>query len=134
MRMTKQYSQGGFTLIELMIVMTILGILMTIAVPSYKHSVIKARETALAESLYQMRQSIDAYLADRARYPDSLDSLVEARYLRSVPVDPFTQSADTWETVPPEPLEDGELAEGGVFDVFSGSDMVGLNGVPYSEW
>ncbi len=117
-----------------MIVMTILGILMTIAVPSYKHSVIKARETALAENLYQMRQAIDAYFADRARYPDSLDSLVEARYLRAVPDDPFTQSADTWETVPPEPLEDGELAEGGVFDVFSGSDMVGLNGVPYSEW
>jgi len=133
-RMTPEYGRAGFTLIELMIVMTILGILMTIAVPSYKRSVIKARETALAENLYQMRQAIDAYFADQARYPDSLDSLVEARYLRAVPVDPFTQSADTWETVPPAPLENGELAEGGVFDVFSGSDMVGLNGVPYSQW
>jgi general secretion pathway protein G len=130
----KTKGRRGFTLIELMIVMSIIGILFTIAVPSYKRSVIKARETALAENLYQMRQAIDAYFADNARYPDSLEALVDARYLRSIPRDPFTHETDSWETVPPEPLESGELAEGGVFDVHSGSDLVGLNGVPYQEW
>ena len=124
----------GFTLIELLIVMTILSILATIAVPSYQRSVIKARETALAENLYQMRQAIDAYYADNTRYPDALEFLVEGRYLRMSPVDPFTRSTDTWETIPPQPLESGELAEGWVFDVFSGSDLIGSNGIPYREW
>ena len=126
--------ERGFTLLELLIVMTLVAILATIAVPNYQRSVIKARETALAENLYQMRQAIDAYMADKARYPDALEYLVEARYLRMIPVDPFTQSADTWETVPPQPRENGEIAEGWVYDVFSGSDLVGLNGIPYREW
>ncbi len=138
MRKILHYKSGrrqlGFTLIELLIVMSIIGILASIAVPSYKRSVVKARETALAENLYQMRQAIDAYFADNNRYPDALEALVDAKYLRSLPVDPFTQSVDTWETVAPEPLENGDLAEGGVFDVYSGSELVGLNGVPYREW
>lgn len=134
LRLPQRRGEVGFTLIELLIVMTILGILFTIAVPSYKHSVIKARETALAENLYQMRQAIDAYFADNSRYPDSLRGLVDARYLRGIPQDPFTRVSDSWETVPPEPLESGELAEGGVFDVYSGSDMIGTNGIPYREW
>ncbi|WP_305042959.1 type IV pilin protein [Geoalkalibacter sp.] len=137
MRRHHHWSAGcsrGFTLIEILIVMTILGILATIAVPSYQHSVIRAREAALTENLYQMRQAIDAYFADNAAYPDSLDALIDARYLRLIPVDPFTRRADTWLTVPPEPRESGELEEGWVFDVFSGSDLVGLNGVPYREW
>ncbi len=124
----------GFTLIELMIVMSIIGILLTIAVPSYKRSVIKARETVLMEDLYQMRRAIDAYFTDHNQYPDSLDELVNARYLRGIPRDPFTRQTDSWQVVPPEPGPEGELAEGGVFDVHSGSDLVGLNGIPYSEW
>lgn len=124
----------GFTLIELLIVMTIIGILASIAVPSYQRNVIKARETVLMEDLYQLRRAIDAYFADRAHYPDTLDELVEAKYLRDLPRDPFTEQNDSWETVPPEAADDGELAEGGVFDVHSGSDRVGLNGLPYNEW
>ncbi|GAB4166473.1 MAG: prepilin-type N-terminal cleavage/methylation domain-containing protein [Geothermobacteraceae bacterium] len=124
----------GFTLIELMIVMSIIGILLTIAVPSYKRSVIKARETVLMEDLYQMRRSIDAYFTDNNRYPDSLDELVGSKYLRGIPRDPFTGKTDSWQVVPPEPGPEGDLAEGGVFDVHSGSDLVGLNGIPYSEW
>ncbi|TYO98742.1 type II secretion system protein G (GspG) [Geothermobacter ehrlichii] len=124
----------GFTLIELMIVMSIVGILLSIAVPSYKRSLIKARETVLMEDLYQMRRAIDAYYTDKSKYPDSLEDLVTAKYLRGIPHDPFTKSADTWQTVPPEPGPEGELAEGGVFDVRSGSDLVGQNGIPYSEW
>ncbi len=124
----------GFTLIELLIVMTIIGILAAIAVPSYQRSLIKAREAVLLEDLYQIRRAIDAHFADRISYPDSLENLVENKYLRGIPRDPFTDSSDSWTTVPPEPSPDGELAEGGVFDVRSGSDLVGLNGVPYNEW
>lgn len=125
---------GGFTLLELLIVMTIVGILATIAVPSYQKSVIKSRETVLMEDLYQMRHAIDAFFADRNRYPDSLDELVTRKYLRGLPRDPFTREVDTWELLPPEADAEGGLPPGGVFDIRSGSDLVGLNGIPYNEW
>ena len=124
----------GFTLIELLIVMSIIGILASIVVPNYKTSLIRSRETVLMEDLYQMRRAIDGYFADHSRYPDSLSELVDARYLRAIPVDPFTRSVETWEIEPPQPTPEGALAEGGVFDVRSGSDLVGLNGIPYNEW
>ena len=129
----------GFTLIELMIVMTIIGILASIAAPNYQRSVIKAREAVLMEDLYQMRKAIDAYFADKGKYPGGLDELVDGKYLRAVPVDPFTNKADSWELVEPTPLEGadgvlGEPAEGAVENVRSGSDLVGLNGTPYREW
>jgi len=127
-------NRKGFTLIELMIVMTILGILAAVAAPNIRVHSIRAREAVLMEDLYQIRQNIDAFYVDRARYPDSLDELVNERYLRALPRDPFTRSTDTWEVMPPESGTDGELAPGGVFDVRSGSDQVGLNGIPYSEW
>ena len=124
----------GFTLFELLAVMVILGILASIAIPSYKRSQIKAREAVLAEDLYQMRRSIDAYFADNGAYPDDLEQLVSSKYLRGIPKDPFTQRTDTWRCLPPEPAESGQLAEGGCFDINSGSDLVGLNAVPYGEW
>jgi general secretion pathway protein G len=127
-------SVRGFTLIELLIVMTIIGILASIAAPNYQRSVIKAREAVLMENLYQMRRAIDAYFVDHRRYPDSLDTLVEAKYLRGVPSDPFTNQQDSWEVEAPTPREDGTVTEGGVENVFSGSDLVGLNGLPYREW
>jgi general secretion pathway protein G len=125
---------GGFTLLELLIVMAIVGILASIATPSYQRYVIRAREAVLMENLYQMRRAIDAFFADRAAYPGQLGELVEYRYLRGVPGDPFTGSAETWRTVSPEPGIDGEMVSGGVFDVHSGSDLVGLNGTPYRDW
>lgn len=124
----------GFTLIEMLIIITLIGILVTIAVPSYKRSLLKAREAVLREDLYQMRKAIDAYFADHAKYPDSLEELVDNKYLRDIPVDPITQSNQTWETVQPEATPEGDLPEGGVFDVHSGSDLVGLNGEPYADW
>lgn len=127
-------NRNGFTLIELLIVMTIVGILAAIAVPNYKRSTIKARETVLMEDLYQMRHAIDAYFADKNRYPDALEDLVTAKYLRGIPRDPFTKEFDTWEEIPPEATDEGSLAEGGLYDIRSGSDLIGLNGVPYNEW
>jgi general secretion pathway protein G len=132
MRSTAQ--QRGFTLIELLIVMSIIGILATIAVPSYQRSVIKARESVLLENLYQMRRALDAFFADQAKYPDALQELIDRRYLRDIPRDPFTGTADSWQTLPPEMPFDGEIAAGGIFDVRSGSDLIALNGIPYREW
>lgn len=124
----------GFSLVELLTVMMILSILAAIAVPSYRRHQVKARETVLSEDLYQLRRSLDAYYADKGLYPDSLEDLIVDHYLRGLPRDPFTRVNDSWECVAPEPKEDGELAEGGCFDVRSGSDQIGTDGIPYSEW
>lgn len=118
---------------ELLIVMTVIGILASIAVPSYKRSVIRAREAVLMEDLYQMRNAIDAFYADQTRYPDGLEELVESKYLRGIPRDPFT-GEEEWDCLAPEPSAEGELAGGGCYDPHSLSDLVGLNGVPYREW
>lgn len=130
----KKDTQRGFTLIELLIVMTIIGILASIVVPNYQRNLIRAREAVLLEDLYQMRRAIDAYFADHISYPESLDDLVANKYIRDIPRDPFTNSNETWEEVPPTPSVEGELAEGGLENVYSGSDLVGLNGIPYRDW
>lgn len=130
----KKKSEKGFTLIELLIVLSIVAILASIVVPNYQRHLIKARESVLMEDLYQMRRAIDAYFADHIRYPESLDDLVASKYLRDIPRDPFTQSTETWEEIPPTPSLEGEIAEGGLEDVRSGDDRVGLNGIPYRDW
>jgi general secretion pathway protein G len=131
---SRKKTQKGFTLIELLIVMTIIGILASIVVPNYQRNLIKAREAVLLEDLYQMRRAIDAYFADHISYPESLDDLVDNKYLRDIPRDPFTQSTETWEEIPPTPSVEGEIAEGGLQDVRSGSDLIGLDGIPYRDW
>lgn len=117
----------GFTLIELMIVVAIIGILATIAVPSYQSSLIKARETVLRQDLFTLRELLDQHRADQGKYPPSLGGLVAAGYLRALPKDPFTNSSDSWQEIT-------EPTEGGVFDVYSGSDLVGTNGTAYNQW
>ncbi len=135
LRIFKKLSdRSGFTLFELLAVMMIIGILAAIAVPSYKRSQIKAKESVLAEDLYQMRRALDAFIADNGKYPDSLEDLIGNKYLRDIPVDPFTRSSESWECIPPEPSDTGDLAEGGCYDVRSGSDLVGRNGEPYRDW
>src|SRR4029453_4590166 len=107
----------GFTLIELLIVVTIIGILATMAAPSYQASVIKAREAALRQDLFTIRDGFDQHRADPRKYPSSLQALVSAGYLRAIPKDPFTNSNTTWQ-------EMTDATEGGIFDVFSGSEFV----------
>jgi general secretion pathway protein G len=124
--------QAGFTLIEIMMVMTIVGILITLAEPSYHAQIVKAREASLKKSLFVMRDVIDQFAADQGRYPESLQTLVEEGYLRGLPVDPFTKASDTWIEVR-EDTTDGEDSPG-VFDVHSGSDLVASNGTAYNEW
>ncbi|MDP1770556.1 MAG: prepilin-type N-terminal cleavage/methylation domain-containing protein [Nitrospirota bacterium] len=117
----------GFTLIELMIVVSIIGILATLAVPSYQSSVVKAKEAALRQDLSTLRDVLDQHKADQGKYPLSLAALVSAGYLRGMPKDPFTGSTTTWQEI-------SDPIEGGVVDVFSGAEFVGTSGTPYNRW
>lgn len=119
----------GFTLIELLVVMAIIASLLSIAVPRYFNSLEKSRETVLRSDLAQLRDSIDKYFGDLGKYPESLDDLVKAHYLRGIPEDPVTRSNQTWVVVPPD---DGTA--GAVFDVKSGAPGTGLDGTPYADW
>ncbi len=122
---------AGFTLIELMIVITIIGILATISQPMFRNAVVQAREAALRENLYVLRDAIDKYFADNDKYPENLADLVEKRYVRKVPKDPITGSTETWQLVY---YTDDKGQQAGIFDVKSGSDAAGSDGQKYSEW
>jgi general secretion pathway protein G len=119
----------GFTLIELLVVMAIIATLLTIAVPRYFRSVLRAREAVLKQDLASMRESIDKFYGDTGKYPQTLAVLVDKRYLRSIPVDPIANSAEKWIVVNSDTPEDP-----GVKDVKSGAEGNGENGVPYAAW
>ena len=129
---TRTLTQRGFTLLELMIVLAIMGILITIAQPNLKKTVIRAREVVLLENLFQIREAIDQYYSDNGKYPAQLNDLINTQersksYLREIPKDPFSGLPD-WITVA------AESEEGGIFDVHSASTMIALDGTPYNTW
>jgi general secretion pathway protein G len=127
-------NDAGFTLMEIMIVMALIVTLAGVGLSVYGNSVRRAKEATLKEDLFRMRDALDQYYADKNKYPGSLEDLVSDKYLRAVPLDPFTASAETWQTTMSE-LEPGNVAaEPGIYDVKSGSDQLSLDGTPYANW
>ena len=126
---SRRRAARGFTLIELLVVMLIIGTLLSIAVPRYYRTLAHARETVLQQDLAILREAIDKYYADLGQYPDTLTALADKRYLRSVPVDPYTKAADTWTLV-----QSDDPDHPGIKDVHSGSAEIAGNGTPFASW
>lgn len=130
----RRRGEQGFTLLELMIVMIIIGILAAVAVPAYLQSVRKAREAVLREDLHAMREAIDSYTVDKEKAPQSLDDLVQAGYLRAIPKDPITNRTDSWVTSQDDTLASVYQSEPGINDVHSGAEATSSDGSAYSTW
>ncbi|HVS00799.1 MAG TPA: prepilin-type N-terminal cleavage/methylation domain-containing protein [Thermoanaerobaculia bacterium] len=135
-------SERGFTLLELIVVVAIIGILATIAMPAMKDAPRRANEAVLKTNLRSLRDVIDQHYGDKGRYPTSLEALVETGYLRRIPIDPITKSTESWQLVyeeidpdnPPAETDESEDGQPGIVDIHSGSPLNSLNGTPYSEW
>lgn len=124
----------GFTMIELLIVMTLIIILASVGMVQYRNSVKRSEEAVLKENLFRLRDAIDQYYADKTKYPSGLEDLVSEGYIREVPTDPMTKSKDSWQTTPAEPDANNPASSVGIYDVKSGSDQTALDGTRYSEW
>jgi general secretion pathway protein G len=126
--------QTGFSLLELIIVMAVLGILVAYAIPAYQDATLRAKEAVLKEDLQRLREALEEHLVDKGVYPEALEDLVEFGYLRQIPVDPITGSDETWEVemAPWMMVDQGQPA--GIWNVYSGSEEVSLDGSPYREW
>jgi general secretion pathway protein G len=127
-------TRRGFSLLELMIVITIIAVLGAIAIPIYRGTVLHARETVLRDNLRELRKVIDQYTADKKKAPQSLQDLVDAGYFRDLPEDPITNSRQTWETVADTSVAAPDQTESGIIDVHSGSTSVSSEGTPYNTW
>jgi general secretion pathway protein G len=132
--MRNRRTQSGFTLIELIIVMTIIGILATLAIPYFAAAIKHAREAVLREDLQTMRMAIDSYTMDKQKAPQSLDDLVQEGYLKAIPEDPMTHAKDTWVTDTSDAMYSIDQTDPGINDVHSGSEESGSDGQPYSAW
>ena len=135
-KMFQSQRKKGFTLIEMIIVFTLIGILVGLGIPQYKYATRRAREATLKENLFQMRLLINQYYADKQKYPSSLQTLVDEGYLYKIPEDPITKSSETWEEVRETLTDENVLlvVEPGVVDVFSGSEKKGIDGTLYNTW
>jgi len=131
---TARPTEQGFTLIELMIVMTIISLLAAIAIPSYVNNIRRAKEAVLREDLHTMRTAIDSYTVDKQKAPQSLDDLVQAGYLKTMPKDPITDRTDTWLPVQEDSLMSLDQTEPGIDDVHSGAQQTASDGTSYSTW
>ena len=130
----KSKRESGFTLVELMVVMLIIGVLAAIAIPSFISSIRNAKEAVLKEDLHVLRNAIDSYTMDKNKAPQSLDELVQTGYLKTIPKDPMTHSSETWVTATDDTLQSIDQTDPGVNDVHSGSEEASSDGQPYSTW
>jgi len=133
-RRSARPGSAGFTIIELLVVVSVIVVLAGIGMAEYRNGVIRAQEAVLKEDLFRMRDALEQYHADKQKYASALDDLVTAGYLRAIPKDPFTQSSDSWVPVQAEPDESDPEAQLGIYDVKSGSERTALDGSKYSEW
>ena len=134
--MNSEFRKKGFTLIELIIVITLIGILVGLGLPQFKNATKRTREAALKENLFTLRKLINQYLVDKGNYPESLQTLVDEDYLYRIPVDPMTKSIDTWVEIP-QVMTMEEMATGtmpGIMDVQSSSDGISTEGTAYNTW
>ena len=127
-------TEDGWTLIELLVVMSLIAVLATLALAQYKNSIRATKESVLKADLFHMRESIDQYYADKGSYPSSLQTLVSEGYLRRVPEDPITKSADSWVTTQAELDPSATASSPGIYDVKSGADGIALDGTRYADW
>lgn len=128
--MKKSRSALGFTLIEILVVLAIIAILLSMVAPKYFNTIDRSKETTLKHDLIVMREAIDKYYSDRNVYPDTLEELVQLKYLRAIPEDPITESTNTWILVPPNEIE----VKGSIYDIHSGSEQFAQDGTAYAEW
>jgi general secretion pathway protein G len=131
---SRQKRRRGFTLIEILIVMAIIGILVSLAIPVYQRALIRSKESVLKNNLFTMRTVIDEYTYDKQKAPQSLQDLVSEGYLREVPIDPMTGTSKSWKVEMEDALKAASQTEPGIWDVKSGSDQKSLEGTPYAEW
>ncbi len=126
--------ERGFTLVELLVVISLISILAAMGLVQYKNSITRTEESVLKTDLFRVRDAIDQYYADKGKYPASLDALVSDGYMRKIPEDPFTHSADSWQTIPAEADPNNPSSEPGIYNLKSGAQGTGLDGTNYSDW
>ena len=131
--LTRRHDRG-FTLVELLVVISRISILAAMGLVQYKNSILRTQESVLKTDLFRVRDAIDQYYADKGKYPASLDALVSDGYLRKIPEDPVTKSTDTWQTIPAEADPNNPSSEPGIYDIKSGAQGTALDGTNYSDW
>jgi general secretion pathway protein G len=133
-RTSRASRDGGWTLIEMLVVLSLIMILSSLALTTYRNSILTAKEASLRSDLFQMRDAIDQYYADKGKYPESLEALVSEHYIRAIPKDPITNATDTWQTVPAERDAGAVSSSAGIYDVKSGSSDTAIDGSNYQDW